>query len=44
MTRPPAHMKKFEEIATFAFACIGFGVVFVFASLFIGKVIYWTLH
>jgi len=37
-------MKKFEEIATFAFACIGFGVLFMFGMLFIGEVVCWTLH
>jgi hypothetical protein len=37
-------MKKFEEIATQVFAAIGFGLTFVFVLLFVGKVIYWTLH
>ena len=37
-------MKKIEEIATQVFAAIGFGLTFVFVLLFVGKVIYWTLH
>ena len=44
MTPEPRHMKKFEDIATIVFSAIGFGVTFVFLMLFVGKVIYWTLH
>ncbi len=37
-------MKKIEEIATLVFAAIGFGLTFAFVLLFVGKVIWWTLH
>ena len=37
-------MKKIEEIATTVFAAIGFGLTLVFVMLFVGKVVWWTLH
>jgi hypothetical protein len=37
-------MKKIEEIATLVFTAIGFVVTFMFVALFVGKVIWWTLH